>query len=91
MDKFLSRKFILAILSIISGIAVSLTMFGGKAAFIGAVVSAVVPAVAYIVTEGVIDARAVDLTAKAAKQIITIVKDPDGFFTYSEGGDSDAD
>lgn len=86
MAKFTSRKFILAVLSIIGGVAVSLTAFGGKAAFIGAIVSAVVPAVAYIVTEGVIDARAVDLGAEAAKQIITIVKDPDGYFTYSEGG-----
>ena len=89
MDKYFSRKFILAILSIIGGVAVSLTAFGGKAALIGAIVSAVVPAVAYIVTEGVIDAKAVDLSAAAAKQIITIVKDKDGYFTYSEGGDTD--
>ena len=91
MDKYFSRKFILAVLSAVGGIAISLTQLGGKIAVICAVISAVLPAVTYIVTEGAIDAKAVDATAEAAKQIITIVKDKDGYFTYSEGGVENAD
>lgn len=88
-DKFLSRKFILAVLSAIGGVAVSLTQLGGKVAVVCAVISAVIPAVTYIITEGVIDAKAVNLTAQAAKEVITIVKDPDGYFTFSEGESND--
>lgn len=82
-EKLKSRKFIIAVLSAIGGIAISLSQLGGKWAVICAVISAVIPAVTYIITEGVIDAKAVDLTAEAAKQIITIVKDKDGYFTFS--------
>lgn len=92
MDKhnFLSRKFILAVLAAISGVAISLSQFGGKVAVICAIISAVIPPVTYIITEGVIDARAVNLTAEAAQQVITIVKDKDGYFTFSEGKTDDA-
>lgn len=69
MDKFKSRKFILALLSAIGGIAVSLTQLGGKIGVICAIVSAIVPAVTYIITEGVIDAKAVKLTAAAVFDI----------------------
>ena len=89
MDKLTSRKFILTVLSAISGIAISLSQLGGKTGVICAIISAIIPVIAYVITEGVIDAKAVDVTAEAAKQIITIVKDPDGYFTYSEGGDTD--
>lgn len=91
MDKYFSRKFLVAILSAIGGIAISLTQLGGKIGVICAIISAVLPAVTYIITEGAIDAKAIDVTAAAAKQIITIVKDKDGYFTYSEGGDENAD
>ena len=83
--KFTSRKFIIAILGAIGGVAISLTQLGGKIGIVCAVISAVIPPVTYIITEGVIDARAVNLTAEAAQQVITIVKDKDGYFTYSEG------
>lgn len=83
-NKFLSRKFILAVLSAIGGVAVSLTQLGGKVAVVCAVISAVIPAVTYIITEGVIDAKAVNLTAQATEQIINIIKDGD-CVTYSEG------
>ncbi len=56
-EKFLSRKFILAVLSAIAGASVSLSELDGKAGAVFAVVSAVVPAVIYIITEGVVDAK----------------------------------
>lgn len=83
--KLQSRKFILAILAAIGGAAISLSQFGGKLGAICAIISAVIPPVTYIITEGVIDAKAVNLSAEAAQQVITLVKDPDGYFTYSEG------
>ena len=83
-NKFLSRKFILTLLSVVCGIAISLSQMGGKIALICSIISAVVPALTYIITEGIIDAKAVDVTKEAANQIITLVKDPDGYFTYSE-------
>ena len=88
-EKFTSRKFILAILGAIGGAAISLTQLGGKIGVVCAVISAVIPAVTYIITEGVIDAKAVNLGAEAAQQVITLVKDPDGFFTFSEGDTDD--
>lgn len=74
MDKFTSRKFILAILSAIGGIAVSLTQLGGKVGVICAIVSAVIPAVTYIITEGVIDYKAVRLTANAIIDISDLLE-----------------
>lgn len=86
--KFTSRKFILAILGAIGGVAVSFTQLGGKTAVVCAVISAIIPAVTYIITEGVIDAKAVNLTAQATEQIIGIIKDGD-CVTYSEGKTDD--
>lgn len=89
IKNLLSRKFILAVLAAVSGIAISLSQLGGKWAVVCAVISAVIPAVTYIIAEGVIDAKAVNLTAEAAQQVITIVKDKDGYFTFSEGKSND--
>ena len=72
MDKLTSRKFILAILSTISGIAISLTQLGGKVGIICAVISAIVPTVTYIITEGAIDAKAVRLAAGAVIDLTDI-------------------
>ena len=83
-NKYLSRKFILTLLAAISGITISLSQLDGKVGIICAVISAVIPVVTYVITEGVIDAKAVDKAAEAAKEIITLVKDPNGYFTYSE-------
>ena len=93
-NKFMSRKFILTILSVICGVAISLSQMGGKIALVCSIISAIVPALTYIITEGIIDAKAVNLSKEAAQQIITLVKDPDGYFTYSEGeteGEADDD
>ena len=84
-NQYLYRKFILTLLSVVCGVAISLSQLGGKVALICSIISAIVPALTYIITEGIIDAKAIDMTAEAAKQVITIVKDKDGYFTYSEG------
>lgn len=67
--KLKSRKFILAVLSAVGGVAISLSQLGGKTAIICAVISAILPPVTYIITEGVIDARAVHLITEAVNTI----------------------
>ena len=75
MNKLTSRKFILALIAGISGVAISLSELGGQVSVICAIISALVPAVTYIITEGHIDAKAIDLSAKAAKDVIEIAKE----------------
>ena len=78
--KLKSRKFILAVLSAIGGVAISLSQLGGKTAIICAVISAILPPVTYIITEGVIDARAVHIITEAIDNITDSIgeeADPD--------------
>ena len=79
-NKLTSRKFILAVLSAVGGVAISLSQLGGKTAIICAVISAIIPPVTYIITEGVIDARAVHLITEAIDNITDSIgeeADPD--------------
>ncbi len=75
MDKFKSRKFLLAILSAVGGIAISLSALPGKVGIISAVVSAIVPPVTYIITEGVVDAKAVGMLCDAISTTAELVED----------------
>lgn len=72
MDKFLSRKFILALLSTILGVSVSIAKLDGKVGAIAAIVSAVLPSVIYIIAEGTIDAKAV---TSITDEIVNFVKE----------------
>lgn len=72
-EKFKSRKFLLALISAIGGVAISLSQLGGKTAVICAIISAIIPTVTYIVTEGKIDKAAVDLTVDTITQIAAII------------------
>ena len=73
MEKFASRKFILAVLSAIGGAAISLSQLEGKVGVIAAIVAAIVPAVTYIITEGIVDAKAVGLACEAIQNVAEIV------------------
>lgn len=75
--KLTSRKFILAVLSAIGGAAISLSSFEGKVGAIAAVIAAIVPAITYIVTEGIVDAKAVGLATKAIQTIAGITDGED--------------
>ena len=75
MSKFTSRKFIIALLSAIGGVAISLSSLDGKIGVVCAIISAVIPPITYIVTEGIIDAKAIDLTIEAIEDIEDIFDD----------------
>lgn len=75
MEKFKSRKFLLAILSAVGGIAISLSALPGKVGIISAIISAIVPPVTYIITEGVIDAKAVGMLCDAISTTAELVED----------------
>lgn len=73
--KLASRKFILALLASISGIATAFSGYGGDIGLICGIVLAVISVATYIVTEGKIDAAGVTLTAEAIQKIITLVNE----------------
>lgn len=72
LEKLKSRKFIIAVLTMILGIVTALTELGGTVGTICGIVAAVVAAVSYIVVEGNIDAKAVQLVTDAAEGIIEL-------------------
>lgn len=65
MSKFLSRKFILAVLSAIGGAAIGLSCLEGTAGAVFSAVAAIVPAVVYIITEGAVDIANIDVAGEA--------------------------
>ena len=74
LEKFTSRKFIIAVLTIVAGVATALTEVGGEIGAICGIVAAIIAAVAYIIVEGNIDAKAVQLIKEAAESIVDYVK-----------------
>ena len=74
LEKFMSRKFIIAVLTIVAGVATALTEVGGEIGAICGIVAAIIAAVAYIIVEGNIDAKAVQLIKEAAESIVDYVK-----------------
>ena len=85
MEKYVSRKFILAVLSAIGGAAISLSQLEGKVGIIAAVISAIVPAVTYIITEGVVDAKAVGLLCSAVEDVAEVIEGDDGETESAKG------
>jgi hypothetical protein len=75
LEKFKSRKFILAALGVISGIATVLSGVGGTVGLVAAIVVIVASVITYIVTEGKIDQAAVNLTYDSIKKIIELIKE----------------
>ena len=77
LKKLTSRKFILAVLSAVGGAAISLSTLPGKTGTISAIIAAVVPAITYIVTEGIVDAKAVSLACEAIQNVAAITNGED--------------
>jgi phage shock protein PspC (stress-responsive transcriptional regulator) len=75
LTKLKSRKFLAAIAGVVTGLAM---VFGLDEGTISAVAGAVVSAssvIAYIVTEGKVDAAAVDAKSKAVDETSEVVKE----------------
>lgn len=71
---FTSRKFLLAVSGILFGIAVSFGVDGSDIKTIAGAVTSVVSVVAYLMTEGKIDAEAVKKSVEATQQAVETVK-----------------
>ena len=74
LAKFKSRKFLLTFLSVVGGIATALTGVNGTVGTIASVVLIIVPVVTYVITEGTIDAKAIQMGAQAVEDIKVAVK-----------------
>jgi drug/metabolite transporter (DMT)-like permease len=75
LEKFTSRKFIIAVLTIVAGVATALTEVGGEIGSICGIVAAVFAAAVYIITEGNIDAKAVQLITEATESVVDYFTD----------------
>lgn len=74
-EKFTSRKFIVAVFAIIIGVATALTGLGGEIGAICGIIAAVASAIVYIVVEGNIDAKAVQLIEAATEKVVDYFDD----------------
>jgi hypothetical protein len=76
LEKFASRKFLMALLSVVTGI---LVMFGIEDSIVQLVSSVgliVIPTIIYIITEGKIDAEGVKKIIDTVEDVIDVI-DPD--------------
>lgn len=73
LKKLKSRKFLMALLSVIVGIATMVGASDAVVTVISGIGMVVIPVVIYIATEGKVDAAAVSLTTEAIEKIVEIV------------------
>ncbi len=77
LQKLKSRKFWMALLSVAAGVVYLITGDGGLEQAILSIGAIVVPVVVYILTEGKVDAKAVELSADALQAILAELKKGD--------------
>lgn len=75
MEKLKSRKFWVSIITMVASIAGALSGLGGDVGTVACIVGAIASPLVYVLTEGVIDAMAVDKTATAVKEIMEYIKE----------------
>ena len=75
LQKFKSRKFLMALLSVILGVLGMLGVADGTIETVSSIALIIIPVVVYIVTEGKIDAAAVNKVIAAASGIVDIISD----------------
>ena len=74
MEKLKSRKFWVSVITMVASIAGALNGLGGDVGTVACIVGAIASPLVYVLTEGVIDAMAVDKTAEAVKEIMEYIK-----------------
>lgn len=74
MEKLKSRKFWVSVITMVASIAGALNGLGGDVGTVACIVGAIASPLVYVLTEGVIDAMAVDKTAEAVKDIMEYIK-----------------
>lgn len=75
MKKYLSRKFLLSLLGAIGGLAAVFVEVGGEVGSIAGIIMAVVSVLTYIITEGVIDAKAVLMAQDVVADTLEFAED----------------
>ena len=73
MEKLKSRKFWVSVITMVASIAGALNGLGGDVGTVACIVGAIASPLVYVLTEGVIDAMAVDKTATAVKEIMEYI------------------
>lgn len=73
LKKFMSRKFLMSLAGMIIGICGMFAVPDNTAATIAFVALEVISLVAYIVTEGAVDAKSVESTIKVSEEVIELV------------------
>ena len=74
MEKLKSRKFWVSVITMVASVAGALNGLGGDVGTVACIVGAIASPLVYVLTEGVIDAMAVDKTAEAVKDIMEYIK-----------------
>lgn len=74
IKKFLSRKFILTLLSSVFSTAFALSGIGGEVGTVCSVIAAFCTPIIYVVTEGKIDSAALSMLSESAQKASEIVK-----------------
>ena len=77
IEKLKSRKFILSVVTMLLGIVTALTEIGGTFGTACGIIAAVLSPMVYIIVEGNIDAKAVNLITEATTKIVETVKNED--------------
>lgn len=87
IEKFTSRKFLLAVVTVIAGVVAMCGASEGVVEAVTAALTALIPTVIYIITEGRIDAAAVGQIAGAVQDIAEGVANDNGGDADSGTGD----
>ena len=78
LEKFKSRKFILAVATMVLGVVTALTELGGTVGTVCGIIAAIASPMLYIVVEGNVDAKAVQLTKDAVQRVIELTRQTKG-------------
>ena len=74
LEKFKSRKFILAVVTMVIGVVTALTELGGTVGTVCGIIAAIASPMLYIIVEGNVDAKAVQLTKDAVSRVIELTR-----------------
>lgn len=72
MKKFTSRKFALTVLAVVVAVGTGLIGLGGKVGVVAGIIVTGASTITYVITEGHIDAKAVNMAKDTISQIETI-------------------
>ena len=78
LEKLKSRKFILAVATMVIGVVTALTELGGTVGAVCGVIAAIASPMLYIIVEGNVDAKAVQLTKDAVQRVIELTRQTKG-------------